>query len=287
MSFNELISAVESAAADAVKKEPDDYIGEDGLLYCGKCHTQKQCEIEVLGQIHRPYCLCKCEQERQEQAEAEERRLRRIKRIERLRSEGFPSPEMQSWTFENDDGKNPKITAIARKYADNFDELYKDGKGLLLFGGVGTGKTYAAACIANELIDRGRPCLVTNFARLVNRINGLFDERQEFIDSLDDYDLLVIDDLAAERDTDYMNEIVQSVIDARYRAKKPLIVTTNLDAEELKNPRSTTKMRVYSRLYEMCIPVEVAGTDRRRGKLWEASIKYNEILGLREGKNED
>lgn len=282
MDLSGMIDAIESTAAATIKKEEGDYIGPDGLIYCGKCCTPKQVEVEVFGKIRKPMCLCKCATEERDREEAEFRRRQEQLRIDRLRDAGFPDGEMKGWTFERDDGKNHKISTVAKNYVDNFAELYKDGKGLLLFGSVGTGKTFAAACIANALIDKGYPCLVTNFARLVNKISGMYDGKQEFIDSLDRYALLVIDDLAAERDTDYMNEIVQSIIDARYRIKKPLIVTTNLDATELKNPKNPTKMRVYSRLYELCIPVEVSGIDRRRGKLWETTKKYNDILGLKE-----
>lgn len=280
MDISGMFDEIEANAAEAIRPEEGDYTGEDGLLYCGKCKTPKQAEVEIFGRIRRPMCLCKCAAEKRDAEEAEFRRRQELIRIDKLRDAGFPNGEMKNWTFEHDDGKNQKITTVAKNYVDNFAELYKDGKGLLLFGSVGTGKTFAAACIANALIDKGYPCLVTNFARLVNKISGLFEGKQEFIDSLDRYSLLVIDDLAAERDTEYMNEVVQSIIDARYRIKKPLIVTTNLEAAELKNPKNTSKMRVYSRLYEMCIPVEVAGADRRRGKLWETTEKYNEILGI-------
>lgn len=274
------VSAIEQKASEVIHQEEGDYIGEDGLLYCGKCNTPKQTEVNLMGVIKRPLCLCRCASEKYKADAAERKKQQLLSATERLRDAGFPDGEMKNWTFEADDRKNDKISQLARNYVSNFKEFYKDGKGLLLFGSVGTGKTFIAACIANALIDRGYPCLVTNFARLVNSINDAY-KRQEFIDGLDRYALLVIDDLATERDTGYMNEVVQSVIDARYRIKRPLIVTTNLDAAELKNPKEQTKMRVYSRLYEMCLPVEVTGTDRRRGKLWESTRKYSDILGLK------
>ena len=74
-----------------------------------------------------------------------------------------------------------------------------------------------------------------------------------------------------------MDEIVQSIIDSRYRSGKPLIVTTNLTAQELKNPLDIRKQRVYSRLFEMCIPIEVKGKDRRKEKL---KSSYDELAGL-------
>ena len=162
----------------------------------------------------------------------------------------------------------------------NFAQFREQGKGLLLFGSVGTGKTFHAACIANALIDTGVPCLVTNFARIANTVQGLFEGRQEYYDSLNKFPLLVLDDLSAERKTEYMQEIVFNVIDARYRAKLPLIVTTNLTREELMHPADITYQRIFSRLFEMCTPIEIAGTDRRHDALKKDIAATKQLLGL-------
>lgn len=187
---------------------------------------------------------------------------------------------MSGCTFERDDRQNERVSQIARKYADNFDAMLHKGKGLLLYGGVGTGKTFYSACILNAVINHGHPCLLTSFSRLASEIFGIYEGKQEYIDGLNKYALLSIDDLAAERDTEYMNEIVQSVIDSRYRAKLPTIVTTNLTAEELKRPTDVKKQRTYSRLLEMCIPVEVKGKDRRKEKLVDDYADLSDVLGL-------
>lgn len=258
--------------------EGDYYV--DGLLYCGKCNTPKQCRVELFGKIRTPYCICKCRVDEIEAEKKEQERQARLIRVKKLRSMGFPESEMHSWTFANDDNKNAKISKIALNYVENFEEMKKRGKGLLFYGTVGTGKTFSAACIANALIDRGIPCLMTNFARLVNTIHGMYDGKQQYIDGLNRFDLVVIDDLAAERDTEYMNEIVQNIIDCRYRAGLPTIVTTNLSAEEIKNPADVRKQRTYSRLLEMCIPIEVAGKDRRKEKLRHDYNELNDLLGL-------
>jgi DNA replication protein DnaC len=168
----------------------------------------------------------------------------------------------------------------ARRYAINFDEFRKQGKGLLLFGTVGTGKTYAAACIANALIDRGIPVLMTNFARIANTVGGMWEGKQEYYDSLNKFPLLILDDLAAERKTEYMSEIVFNVIDARYRAGLPLIITTNLTSEELKHPSDISYQRTFSRLLEMCLPVEVKGKDKRLERLKADIQPMKDLLGL-------
>ena len=277
-----IIEGIAKASENTIPVNDGDYIDSEGLLCCGKCHTRKETIIVLAnGKQLKPRCVCKCEQERMQEEEDNRKAKELADKVKELRKMGFQDAEMSRFTFENDDRSNEYISDVAKRYADNFTTMYSKHKGLLLFGTVGTGKTYIAACIANALIDRGYTCLVTNFARLTNTINGMYDGKQEYIDGLDRFSLLVIDDLASERDTEYMNEIVTNIIDARYRSGKPMIVTTNLTSEELKNPRDVRKQRIYSRLMEMCIPLEVKGTDRRKKKLIDEKNEFDELLGLR------
>lgn len=279
MELSGMLDKIEMTASQAIRAEDGDYI-EDGLLYCGKCHTPKQCRVELFGEIRTPMCLCKCAKEKLDAEEEERKKREFIRHIKHLRKMGFPDSEMEKWSFDKDDHFNEKISTIARKYVDNFDEMKSRGKGLLFYGSVGTGKTFMSACIANALIEKGHPCLVTNFARLVNTISGMYDGKQQYIDGLDKFHLLVIDDLASERDTEYMGEIVQNIIDARYRSGLPLIITTNLTADELKHPAEMRKQRIYSRLFEMCVPIEVKGKDRRKEKLKSDYKELEDLLGL-------
>lgn len=276
-----MLEVIIEKMADTVRAEEGDFV-KDGLLYCGKCGHKKQVRFELPnGKILTPRCMCRCEIEAEERRKAEEEELAQRERIEIRRKQAFPDREMMNWTFENDDGANAELSKVAMKYTENFGTFNKDGKGLLLYGQVGTGKTYISACIANELIDGGYTCLVTNFARLTYYIDGIRGNKQSYLDDLNnEIDLLVIDDLASERDTEYMGEIVQNIIDARYRSGKPIIVTTNLTGEELKSPADMRKQRIYSRLFEMCIPYEVKGVDRRKEKLKEDYQKYKELLGI-------
>lgn len=279
MSFANAFAAIERKAAAAIKINEGDY-QQDGLWYCGKCHTPKQCFVEVFDQIRTPPCLCKCAKEARDQEEEARKQREFFERVQRYRSVGFPESEMASWNFAADDGSNPQMVAAMRNYVQHFDTFSKQGKGLLLFGNVGTGKTFLAACVANALIDSGVPCLVTNFARIANTVQVLFEGRQEYYDSLNKFPLLVLDDLSAERKTEYMQEIVFNVIDARYRAKLPLIVTTNLTRQELQNPVDITYQRIFSRLFEMCTPIEVAGADRRHAALKNDIAATKQLLGL-------
>ena len=200
--------------------------------------------------------------------------------IQRNRSAAFPEAEFADWSFETDDGSNPKNTQVMRNYVEHFEEMYKKGKGLLLYGPVGRGKTFMAACVANALLNSGRSVLMTNFSRIANTISGMYEGKQEYIDNLNRYDLLILDDLSAERKTEYMQEIVFSIIDARYRAGKPLVITTNLTMEELKKPGEIMQQRIFDRVLEMTVPIEVTGANKRYKKINEDYAHLQDLLGL-------
>lgn len=280
--FEDVIEGLAKKAEAANPPVEGDYM-KDGLLYCGKCNTQKQCRVPnpfEEGRVDIRSCICECRAAELKKADEERRQAEKMRRVRDMRRIGFPDDEMQNWTFDRDDGVNEKVSRVMHNYVDKFEKMRTDGKGLLLYGKVGTGKTFASACVANALIDKGYPCLMTSFARLRNTLQGMFDGRQAYIDGLNRFDLIIIDDLGSEADTEFMGEVVQNIIDSRYRAGLPLIITTNLTGEELKHPKDIRKQRIYSRLLEMCIPLEVQGQDRRKNKLKDQYKGYADLLGL-------
>ena len=280
MGANNVLSSIAARAAQRYAEQEGDYRDADGLLMCGKCHTPKQVRQPFLGSVKVLACACKCVIEHNRREAEAKRKRDRMQYLDSMRRTGFPDAEMRKWTFSNDDGGNPNLMSIAHKYVANFDEMRANGTGLLLYGNVGCGKSFAAACIANALIDTGTPCMMTNFTRIINRMQESFAGRQKYIDNLSRFDLLVIDDMAAERNTEYVWEQVMTIIDARYRSGLPVIVTTNLTIGELADPADIRRQRVYSRLKEMCIPIEVAGADRRTRKMERNIMSAKSLLGL-------
>ena len=217
MGANNVLSSIAARAAQRYAEQEGDYRDADGLLMCGKCHTHKQVRQPFLGSVKVLACACKCVvADNRREADAKRKRDR-MQYLDSMRRTGFPDAEMRKWVFRNDDGGNTKLMSIAHKYVANFDTMRSNGTGLLLYGNVGCGKSFTAACIANALIDTGTPCMMTNFTRIINRLQESFAGRQKYIDNMSRFDLLVIDDMAAERNTEYVWEQVMTIIDARYR----------------------------------------------------------------------
>jgi DNA replication protein DnaC len=111
-------------------------------------------------------------------------------------------------------------------------------------------------------------------------MEGKWGGREEYINLLSRVPLVVLDDFDTERDTKYMQEIVYDVINARYTAGLPLIVTTNLTLEQLARPESVNEQRIYGRLLEMCYPIEVKGRNKRQDKMMDTYAPMRDILGV-------
>lgn len=259
---------------------PEDYLNEDGLMVCGKCHTPKQgrYNMSFIGRgIVVQRCNCKCEDEAYKERERKEEEKRQFERIGRMKADGVQDRNILNWTFANDDGTNPKME-YAHKYVDNWEKAYADNLGLIVFGDVGTGKTFFSACIANALLDKAVPVLVTSFPRLLNELQGLGNDKNAYINSLNNYKLLVIDDLGVERTSDYAMEQVYNVIDARYKNGQPLIITTNLSIDDLKNSADMRYKRIYDRILEMCMPMQMTGASRRQRERAEKMKRAAELF---------
>jgi DNA replication protein DnaC len=258
--------------------EPGDYTGEDGLLYCGKCHTPKQFRMDAPPLEGRllPH-PCHCEQERLDREAAEQEARRHRQAVADLKRRGFTDPAMRGWTFANDNGKCPQMKH-ARFYVEHWDTMQAENIGYLLWGGVGTGKSYFAGCIANALMEQEVVVRMTNFALILNDLTASFEGRNDYIARLCRAPLLILDDFGMERGTEYGLEQVYNVIDSRYRSRRPLIVTTNLSLQDLQHPQDTAHARIYDRLLEMCAPIRFSGENFRRATAQDKLARLKNLM---------
>lgn len=311
MDVKAIVDGLNEKAKAKIPLEEGDYVGENGLMFCGKCKSAKETLVSFLGNETKVRCLCNCGKEKREREmllinrakiEGDYERAKvtlgeryllnwikrsnykispylveEKKRLMIARCYPTSSEKKRLKTFENDNGKNPAIMRIAKNYAERFDEMQEKGKGLVLFGNCGVGKTYAALCIANYLLDRDKSCFVTNFSRIANVYDSPM-KRQEEIDRLNEFDLIVLDDMGIERTSTFMNEIVYSVIDSLITARKCVIITTNLTDAEIKKPNDVSKERIYQRLFEGTIPINVDGINNRVELLKQDYEYYKQIL---------
>lgn len=282
--IGEVTEKVLASIADSAGSLPDDYIGSDGLLYCGQCNTRKEREIIWFdGKPKKVPVMCKCraEEERlkkeQMQKEEEMRSIQRAK-VSSMMDDTFRTACFANYQIRNGNERHLKV---AKKYCIEFSKMYERNQGLLFWGTVGTGKSYTAACIANYLLEANTSVVMTSFVRILQAMQGFDREREEtFTNKLNSVKLLIIDDLGAERSTDYALEKVYGIIDNRYRAKKPLILTTNLTLRQMQEATDIRYARIYDRIFEMCYPMEFSGVSWRKR---EAAQRYEETRKILEG----
>ena len=285
MSFDAVFSAM-TKNAYAKNSAESDYINQaDGLLYCGKCHTPKEKyypeDITRLIGIDRHPGECKCACEERERQEKKERDAARRERIHELRSEAFKGiPAATAWRFDNATVKSPQLEK-AKTYADQWNEICNEGIGLLLFGNVGTGKSFAAGCIANALLDRMIPVLYVRTPDVISRMQSNFGaDREEYLNKIMSVPLLILDDLGAERNTSYGKECVFDVVDRRMMSKKPMIVTTNIPLSAMKEATDIDERRIYDRILEKCVPLVFNGENLRNKKAVENTNNAKRLMHL-------
>lgn len=272
---------VKSLAAVHTENNPQlegDYFDEDGLLRCGTCRQPKRSRIEVSGEEIIVPVWCEC---RKKAADAEKKQTAAALAASRqweLRKLSLMDSALSEVRFSAaDERENSASIGMCRRYSDLFPQMMRENRGLLLFGSVGTGKTFTAACIANALLEQGVPVVMTSLVKL---IDGGSDELCSRMSAID---LLILDDLGAERSTDYALEKVYNVVDSRYRAGLPVIYTTNLTLEELKHPADIRLARIYDRVLERCFPVEFRGVSHRKTAARQGFEEMKALLGGDEG----
>lgn len=150
---------------------------------------------------------------------------------------------------------NPVVVAEVRRWIDEMDQNFEDGRGLWLMGDTGTGKTTLAMLVSKEALRGNHTVAIYSMPKLLSRIRATFDAEageesyDEFFERLCEVDLLHIDDLGAEKQTDWVLEQLYALVNERYERQKSIVVTTNLTQEQLEVQIGP---RTVSRLIEIC-----------------------------------
>lgn len=264
--------------------DPETEYMKDGHAYCKTCHERKDGEVKSLMDMKFIFKNnCKCDRERVEKQKQREKE----QEIERLKRSCFISMSQWAYTFDNYKGEKDKSYTIAKNYVKEYEQMKKENIGLIFCGTVGSGKTYLACCIANALIEEYMIRVkIRNFAQIINDLqkSGFDLDKNEYIESLTNVSVLILDDLGIERDTSYAKEQVYNIVNSRYLKQKPTIFTTNLPYEKIQNSDDGVEYeRIYSRIIEMCIPIKVMGEDFRK-RLQKEKLKQNKERLLKGGE---
>lgn len=164
---------------------------------------------------------------------------------------------------------DPMAVDVVRSWVDSLETNLDEGRGLWLSGDVGTGKTTLAMLVSKEALKRGHSVAIYALPKLLARIRATFNAAEgeesyaDLIERLSDVDLLHIDDLGAERQTEWVLEQLYVLINERYERQGSVVVTTNLPQVELEEQIG---VRTVSRLIEICgeNQVPLFGEDARQ-----------------------
>lgn len=282
--FLNIVNKAAEKANETIGERFTDYRNADGLLICGVCGKPREVKVTLGGKDRVFKCMCKCDEEQEKKEEERIRHEKENEAIKKLKRNSLMDDKFTSCTFDTFSVSNDNETQlrIAKRYAEKFDELFVKNQGLLFYGNVGTGKTTLACCIGNELMDRMVSVFATSLVKILSQIrqNNSRSLEEDMIRKMNAARLLILDDLGAERSTEFALETVYNIIDSRYRSGKPMIITTNLMLNDMQTTHDVRLQRIYDRVLEVCYPVPFMFKSYR---MKEAAGRFGEMKSLLEG----
>lgn len=253
----------------------DEYIGENGLPYCKNCKTPRW----YVSEDHK-FCTrmaCKCKEEQMKREEEEEARRKRIDEFNNRSKLSLLGARYRNKMFKHATITDSNRAAYEKfiNYVKHSKEVKENNIGLYIYGDNSSGKTYATACICNELLWKGHQCVYTNLATILNEIRGSYDGNgigeSDILNRLCYYDFAFIDDLGKEfigreynaSSSKWAEEKLFEILNARYNAHKPTIFSSNYSIAELQSVLGLDKA-IVERINEMATRViKLEGDDFR------------------------
>lgn len=266
------------------QENPGDYRDDNGILHCGVCNAPKEMVLSLFGEDAPPatVCvLCQCQQKELDaqdaRAAAQRRRIQNEEVLTTLLEIGAALPF--TYDFSQYDGGSEKNCQQARYYAEHFDRMLRENVGLMFYGDTGRGKTFFSESIGQELLKQGYMVFYTRIGKIADACAANNGRDRTFVmNAVSRSDLLILDDLGVERDTAYMLEQADAIINTRYLSKRPLIITTNLHPRDLISAEDLAHRRPYERIMELCRPVEIIGENRRTAIAAKRSAAWQKLL---------
>jgi len=279
-------NAVANAQDSAVFVEGDRYepyfkdMPDLKVIVCGTCGKRKEavpCIYGRDGERRFPFgkpvkvaCLCDCETDniRKTEKERQDKMQRRKRKLECWGFEDENGAMHRNSTSENvtfDSYKTQENVYIkaCKKYVATLSKRLEERKGMFLCGSVGSGKTYAAMCLANALTDR---LFRVDFKEQWQIAKlGQYDEldRNEFT-KLQSVRFLIIDDFNPETLNDYGTEQIFNLLDTRIKRNFPTIFTSNITSGSLAHPPKASYSRITDRIIHSCYIIEGNSHNYRR-----------------------
>ena len=195
--------------------------------------------------------------------------MRRDARVASLREKSGLSKRLRGYTLDSFRITVSNAAGRARlkveEYLDAWDENKEVGNGLYFCGDVGTGKTHLAVAVMIELIKKRRvPGLFVTVPELLDNLRGAYNDPgrnlDEWMDAVKNADFLVLDDLGAEKATEWVRERIFVLVNHRYREQLPTVFTSNIGPKDLAEQLGE---RTASRIIEMCDWIALDGDDYR------------------------
>jgi len=196
----------------------------------------------------------------------------RAQRLKRGRNRGVASvipPRYRGVSFDRPPVTEiePMVVRVVRTWVEDLEANIAAGRGLWLMGDTGTGKTTLAMLVSKVALQENHSVAIYSLPKLLARIRRTYDSEPggdsylAFFERLTSVDLLHIDDLGAEKRSDWVLEQLYALVNERYESQRSMLVTTNLDQQELEEQIGP---RTVSRLVEICgDPLPLFGPDQR------------------------